>query len=60
LGLRLPIYPWKGYSATLPLRDPATAPVASITDEAYKVVISRLGSRCALPARQSWPVIPAA
>ena len=45
LGLRLPIYPWKGYSATLPLRDPATAPVASITDEAYKVVISRLGKR---------------
>ena len=42
-GLRLPVYPAKGYSATLPILDAAAAPLASITDEAHKVVVSRLG-----------------
>ncbi|MGX1196952.1 D-amino acid dehydrogenase [Parvibaculum sp. MBR-TMA-1.3b-4.2] len=46
LGLRLPIYPVKGYSVTLPLEDAeAAAPNVSITDESRKVVVSRLGNR---------------
>lgn len=47
LGIRVPIYPLKGYSITLPLRpqDLGAAPTVSLTDEAAKIVISRLGSR---------------
>lgn len=45
LGLRLPIYPVKGYSVTLPLRDTNAAPQASLTDETRRVVCSRLGDR---------------
>ncbi|MCK8675809.1 FAD-dependent oxidoreductase, partial [Rhodococcus sp. HM1] len=36
LGLRLPIYPAKGYSATIPVRDPAAAYEVSLTDDEYK------------------------
>jgi D-amino-acid dehydrogenase len=43
LGLRLPVYPLKGYSITLPVRDPAAAPVASVTDAARKIVYARIG-----------------
>lgn len=43
LGLRLPIYPAKGYSATVPIKSIASAPMVSITDEAHKLVFSRLG-----------------
>ena len=45
LGLRLPVYPVKGYSLTLPIIDPDAAPVSTILDETYKVAITRLGSR---------------
>jgi len=46
LGIRLPIFPLKGYSITVPLPPEATdAPWVSLTDEAYKIVISRLGDR---------------
>ncbi|MBF0375767.1 MAG: D-amino acid dehydrogenase, partial [Alphaproteobacteria bacterium] len=45
LGLRLPIYPAKGYSATIPIADPAGAPTISITDDENKLVFSRLGER---------------
>jgi D-amino-acid dehydrogenase len=47
LGIRIPVYPLKGYSITLPLgpADAAAAPTVSLTDEAYKIVISRLGNR---------------
>jgi D-amino-acid dehydrogenase len=47
LGIRVAVYPLKGYSITLPLaadREPA-APSVSLTDEAHKIVISRLGNR---------------
>jgi len=44
-GIRIPIYPLKGYSITLPVDDAAAAPTVSITDEAMKIVISRLGNR---------------
>jgi D-amino-acid dehydrogenase len=43
LGVRLPIYPAKGYSATLALPDGAAAPTVSLTDDGHKIVISRLG-----------------
>jgi len=45
LGLTLPVYPAKGYSATLTVRDPARAPSVSITDDEHKLVFSRLGDR---------------
>lgn len=44
LGIDLPIYPVKGYSVTLPVIDPAGAPHVSLTDEAHKLVFSRLGN----------------
>lgn len=44
-GVRLDIYPAKGYSATLPITDLAKAPHVSLTDDEYKIVFSRLGDR---------------
>ena len=44
-GIAIPVYPVKGYSVTIPIQDHAAAPTASVTDEARKVVISRLGDR---------------
>lgn len=50
-GLRLPIYPAKGYSITLPIADEDApgnapgAPVVSVIDGARKMVYSRLGDR---------------
>lgn len=44
LGARSYIYPVKGYSVTLPAPE-GNAPEVSITDEARKIVISRLGDR---------------
>lgn len=43
LGLALPIEPIKGYSVTLPIVNAAAAPMASITDNARKLVHARLG-----------------
>ncbi|KAF7598801.1 MAG: amino acid dehydrogenase [Candidatus Dactylopiibacterium carminicum] len=45
LGERLPIYPVKGYSATLRIQDARRAPSVSLTDEARRIVCSRLGDR---------------
>jgi D-amino-acid dehydrogenase len=45
LGERLPIYPVKGYSITVPVADPARAPTVSLTDESARIVCSRLGNR---------------
>ncbi|MBV8048005.1 MAG: D-amino acid dehydrogenase [Paludibacterium sp.] len=42
-GLALPVYPTKGYSATVPVRDTRLAPQVSVTDEDYKIVLTRLG-----------------
>lgn len=44
LGLRLPIYPAKGYSVTLPVKDAARAYQVSLTDDEYKLVFSRYTS----------------
>ncbi|GAN59539.1 D-amino acid dehydrogenase [Acetobacter cibinongensis] len=45
LGIRLPVYPVKGYSLTLPLTDETHAPLSTVNDETYKVAITRLGNR---------------
>ncbi|MBK0398455.1 D-amino acid dehydrogenase [Limibaculum sp. M0105] len=45
VGIRLPIYPIKGYSITLPVTDAAAAPQSTIMDETHKVAITRLGDR---------------
>jgi D-amino-acid dehydrogenase len=45
LGLNLPIYPVKGYSVTMPVLDQAKTPCVSLTDDEYKLVMSRLGDR---------------
>ena len=45
LGLNLPVYPVKGYSLTLPVKESAAAPVSTVMDETYKVAITRLGER---------------
>ena len=45
LGIGLPVYPAKGYSATLTLADDSHAPSVSITDDERKLVFSRLGNR---------------
>ncbi len=45
LGMRLPVYPLKGYSLTLPITDAALAPASTILDETYKVAITRFDQR---------------
>ncbi|MBU7572391.1 MAG: D-amino acid dehydrogenase [Hydrogenophaga sp.] len=46
LGLRVPVYPLKGYSLTLDVSEaPGAAPRVNVTDAARKVVFARLGSR---------------
>ncbi len=45
LGLRLNIYPAKGYSVTVPVNKAEAAFHVSLTDDEYKVVYSRLGDR---------------
>lgn len=45
LGIRLPVYPLKGYSLTLPIVDPERAPVSTILDETYKIAVTRFERR---------------
>lgn len=45
LGLKLPVYPVKGYSATLAVGRPEAAPRIGITDDAHRIVMVRLGDR---------------
>ncbi|HEX5611126.1 MAG TPA: D-amino acid dehydrogenase, partial [Burkholderiales bacterium] len=45
LGIPLAIYPAKGYSVTMPVKNAASAWTVSLTDEAYKLVFSRFGER---------------
>lgn len=45
LGIRLSVYPAKGYSATIPLAAENLAPSVSLTDDGRKIVFSRLGDR---------------
>ena len=43
LGLRLPVYPVKGFSISAPVRKAQLAPTVSLTDESRRIVCSRLG-----------------
>jgi D-amino-acid dehydrogenase len=44
-GVRLPLYPGKGYSATFDVVEPERVNTVSLTDDEYKLVFSRLGNR---------------
>ena len=44
-GIRLPVYPVKGYSLTIPITDASRAPESTVMDETYKIAITRLGER---------------
>jgi D-amino-acid dehydrogenase len=44
-GVRLNIYPAKGYSVTIPTQEASVTPVTSLTDDEYKLVYSNLGGR---------------
>ncbi|MES2153472.1 MAG: D-amino acid dehydrogenase [Pseudomonadota bacterium] len=45
IGLRIPVYPVKGYSITIPIVDASGAPESTVMDETFKVAITRLGDR---------------
>ncbi len=45
LGLRLPIYPVKGYSATLALEQADLAPTVPLLDLEHRIVTARFGNR---------------
>ncbi|WP_026060549.1 D-amino acid dehydrogenase [Pseudaminobacter salicylatoxidans] len=45
VGVDLPVYPVKGYTATIPLEDPALGPTMGGVDEDRYVAYSRLGNR---------------
>lgn len=45
LGVRVPLYPVKGYSLTATITRHEFAPMMSVMDEAYKVAITRMGNR---------------
>ena len=45
LGIKIPVYPIKGYSITVPITDASSAPESTVMDETYKVAITRLGDR---------------
>lgn len=43
IGIKLPIYPVKGFSITVPIDDASMAPESTIMDETHKVAVTRLG-----------------
>ena len=45
VGLRIPVYPVKGYSITVPIADARGAPESTVMDETHKVAVTRLGDR---------------
>ncbi len=45
VGLRIPVYPVKGYSITVPITEAQYAPESTIMDESHKVAVTRLGDR---------------
>jgi D-amino-acid dehydrogenase len=42
---RVPVYPLKGYSLTVPIVDAGKAPVSTILDETYKIAVTRFDDR---------------
>jgi D-amino-acid dehydrogenase len=43
--VKLPVYPLKGYSITVPIVDAARAPTSTILDETYKIAVTRFDDR---------------
>ncbi len=43
--LKLPVYPMKGYSITVPITDESRAPVSTLLDESYKIAVTRFDQR---------------
>jgi len=44
-GIKLPVYPVKGYSLTMPITDYDRAPKSTVMDETYKVALTRFDDR---------------
>jgi D-amino-acid dehydrogenase len=42
---KIPVYPLKGYSITIPVTNPEHAPQSTILDETYKIAITRFDDR---------------
>jgi D-amino-acid dehydrogenase len=45
VGIDVPLYPVKGYSATVQITRHEHAPLLSVMDETYKVAVTRMGKR---------------
>jgi D-amino-acid dehydrogenase len=45
IGVRIPVYPVKGYSITVPITDASGAPESTVMDETHKIAVTRLGDR---------------
>ncbi|WP_377705753.1 D-amino acid dehydrogenase [Pseudoduganella sp. UC29_71] len=43
--VKIPVYPLKGYSITVPIVDAARAPASTILDETYKIAVTRFDDR---------------
>ena len=43
--LNVPIYPVKGFSLTVPIRNHAAAPISTVMDETYKIAVTRFDDR---------------
>jgi D-amino-acid dehydrogenase len=41
IGIKVPVYPAKGYSLLMPIQDQDVAPQTTIMDETYKIAVSR-------------------
>jgi D-amino-acid dehydrogenase len=44
-GIRVPVYPVKGFSITVPITNAAKSPESTIMDETHKIAVTRLGDR---------------
>jgi D-amino-acid dehydrogenase len=44
IGVKMPIYPMKGYSISIDIKNSDKAPTLGITDQSNKIVFSRLGN----------------
>jgi D-amino-acid dehydrogenase len=45
IDIKLPVYPIKGYSLTLPIENESCAPVSTVMDETYKIAVTRFNDR---------------
>lgn len=43
--VKVPVYPLKGYSLTIPIKNEQASPVSTVLDETYKVAITRFDDR---------------